>query len=758
MLPTTSPCRRAFAPAILLATLSAIAAASAQTPPAPAAERSVPIAAGARAVAIPADALRVPLHSLGADRGVWTAGAGYKASFHDGFAFYPALGEEHPVHLPLRWTTESVTAAGVSLVDLRQSPAHARADWRYEYRWPGFTERYDVRADGVEQSFVIDARPAVAGELVVTGRVDTPLCAAAVPDGAHRALTFCDDGGYARVRYGEAWAVDACGARLALATSFDGERVRLVVPADHVASAVFPLVIDPLTSAVTVLGLGGIYDTRIVRHEETGTRNVMISFARRVTGTDDDVYALLVDDDFANPTLVLAEIDAARNVQSPSIAYVDDADRWIVTWLTYTVPGYDDHLRAYFHARDDRGLNSGTLRDLDPNPSRGHKHPRVSAPVAGTRALLVWGTGGNLGEYDAWAGLLDARTMTLVSVYRLNPTTHAGFMAAIASRPGPQERSWVVTWDGISRSDALDDWDAYVTRIDPNAFGFGISFEVPDASTTLHEHDLAIDGRDGRYLIAAKRGTVPYRGRPTQTVVTRVDWPETVAFPTFGASRVLDEQPDSTSDLNLAFDSDSRSHWYLGYRRVGLLVTVLRKLGYSGGVVEEFVTDSSGGIGGLYHAASREFRVAYGYGSGLVAQRIVHPADALSVRVGQGCQQSSLTFGTDLPLAGSEFFGIRFGGIGDGNACVLLLSFAPASIPLDGYGLTGCVLGVDPASPNFLVSIPRVSASGGITVTLPLPDAPVFRGDVFAQWLYQARPDANPAGWLLSWPLRIQIR
>ena len=57
--------------------------------------------------------LRVPLHSapadpLGGDYGLWAGGTGYKASFHDGFVFYPVLGANAPRHLPLRWGTDSM--------------------------------------------------------------------------------------------------------------------------------------------------------------------------------------------------------------------------------------------------------------------------------------------------------------------------------------------------------------------------------------------------------------------------------------------------------------------------------------------------------------------------------------------------------------------------------------------------------------------------------------------------------------------------
>jgi hypothetical protein len=57
-------------------------------------------------------------------------------------------------------------------------------------------------------------------------------------------------------------------------------------------------------------------------------------------------------------------------------------------------------------------------------------------------------------------------------------------------------------------------------------------------------------------------------------------------------------------------------------------------------------------------------------------------------------------------------------------------------------GATGCVLGLNPAGGSFLLSIATTAGAGA---ALPLPDAPLFTGDLFAQWGYLA-PGLNPAG------------
>lgn len=119
-------------------------------------------------------------------------GASFKAAFHDGFVFDPVLGSDYPANLPWRWTTESVTAGEVVLLAAGAPPEHAHTDWRYEYRWPDLTEAYEVRAEGVEQSFVFARAPRPAGDLVVRGRIDCRPGSARRPPGTPEELAAID--------------------------------------------------------------------------------------------------------------------------------------------------------------------------------------------------------------------------------------------------------------------------------------------------------------------------------------------------------------------------------------------------------------------------------------------------------------------------------------------------------------------------------------------------------------------------------------
>jgi len=98
--------------------------------------------------------LRVPIHEAPSGRGepreLWAAGPLYKASFHDGFAYH-APGIDGPGKAAAwRWETTRIRLGGRDLIAPRDlaRPVHGHTEWRYEYRYPGVVEAYDVHEDG----------------------------------------------------------------------------------------------------------------------------------------------------------------------------------------------------------------------------------------------------------------------------------------------------------------------------------------------------------------------------------------------------------------------------------------------------------------------------------------------------------------------------------------------------------------------------------------------------------------------------------
>jgi hypothetical protein len=267
---------------------------------------------------IRAEELLVPIHTQPDDPdagpyGWWAAGPDYKASFHDGYAFYPLLGPAYPHNLPLRWRTESVTVAGEALFPQGVAPVHHHTGMRYEYRFPGVVEAYDVLLTGVEQTFRIAERPAQQGDLVIRGRITTELVAARRLEDEHGRIVFRDAAGKDVVSYGGAFAIDATGRRTPVTTTFDGTTVSLKVSGTWLADAAYPVTVDPLTANVVISNWGGTtfglasYPA-IGRDDESVTSNIMTFYARQFSASDFDGYARLTNNDFSNTTLVYTDV------------------------------------------------------------------------------------------------------------------------------------------------------------------------------------------------------------------------------------------------------------------------------------------------------------------------------------------------------------------------------------------------------------------------------------------------------------------
>ncbi len=232
-----------LASALLLVTLTSafLATARAQAPaPAPAPD---PSRAASGGTSPRVDLTRgAGLQML--DGELWGGGTNYKVRFAaDGFEFTPALGAAAPRNMPLRWTLESIGRGRTRVAQDAVAPAFDAL--RVEYARGGVRERYDVRPDGIEQSFAFEALPEGEGDLVVRGRIATDL--QVTPDGDGLRLELPGVGGF---RIGGVTGIDAGGRRGQGHLRCAGGILELSLPAAFVEDAALPLTLDPLFGSV----------------------------------------------------------------------------------------------------------------------------------------------------------------------------------------------------------------------------------------------------------------------------------------------------------------------------------------------------------------------------------------------------------------------------------------------------------------------------------------------------------------------------
>lgn len=696
------------------------------------------------APAAPADLARdllVPIHSqpddeAGGRYGTWAAGPDYKASFHDGFAFYPYLGAAAPRHLPLHWRTESITVGGFELLSPRPSEHHD--DYRFERHSGDVIEAYDVRLDGVEQTFTLRYRPVAAGALVVVGRVTTPL-SAAVAEARHGDLVFAD-AGQAVLCYGRAFAVDAAGRRWNVMTSYDGVRIRLTVPAEVVEVATFPLVVDPLVGSL-VLNAGANVGATIVA--STGTTNVKVvtAWVRHATSTDDDVYALVTNASFASAAWLYQDITTSWSTPDVDAGYTAYPARWVLGLRRDFSSG--NTVRAYVHDAANTTANSGTTLFLASPAGFDQGWPIVGGNMNGlvaggsmnhSRALLVFQRTHQTSQLTGcWAVRIHVGTPALETVFGFD----AGLLAATSGHSVTPLTSGDVGWI-VGMTDGSDVLVAKVT--------YTGSGTVPTTvlATSSGVQATRVAGSNGRYLLAYSRGILnPFGSGQTGNHLVRFDWPEAETTPTVRNTRVL-ESASWTGVTGvriavlggLAYDQVTRSHWTLssGIRSTltGPNTHRIDRLGFSGGTTEVSLLDNHADVAFARPAGEGTFLLADANGAATRAVEFAYPADAISVPYGSSCAPGT-TLTSDPPYAGDEFFRTSASGLPAGAPVIYLPGIAPASVDLGTVGFPGCFLNVSLG----LGTIATVANSAGTAaVTYALPDSPLFLGDLYSQWFF----------------------
>jgi hypothetical protein len=219
------------------------------------------------------------------DGALWVRGASYKASFSAaGASVIPYFGADAPRNYPLDLAVRSATLGGEPL-DVELDTVSRKNDVVRLERG-AFTEEYAVELDRFEQRFVFETLPG-AGELVLRMDARTELAAADL--GA--TLSFENELG--RVDYGQAFALDANGARVELDSVLVDGAIELRVPADFVANAALPLVIDPFVTFFTVGG-GARHEFLCDVAFDVSSDRWCVSWADVWSATDYDVYARLV--------------------------------------------------------------------------------------------------------------------------------------------------------------------------------------------------------------------------------------------------------------------------------------------------------------------------------------------------------------------------------------------------------------------------------------------------------------------------------
>lgn len=426
------------------------------------------------------------------DGELWGGGPDYKVLFRDGgFAFTPALGAGAPRNFPVAFELESVARGGALILaaDGRAAPVLG-ADGIVRYAHPsGIEERYEMRADGVEQSFVFTQPLPGTGELVVRGRLATDL-AAPLGEHAELALTAADLGG---VRFGAVAGADAAGLTAAGSLRYDGAALELVLPAAFVDGAAYPLVLDPLIgSAFEIPGLGTFDETRPDVAFDNGTSFYLVVWQRQYSSVDYDIHAQRIST-AGLPVGGLIFIENAPDTYAvyPTVAGVVSTRSFLVAWQEKTTGSYNIMSRAV-HSLDGSqssifGLATSSSDELEPDA--GGERTTEDDDV-----LVVWERQ-NAGIFSAQVSVPSSGNPFIVNQTTIASDSRA-YSAAISKSGGSSGRL-LVTYNVLY---APGDVDVYVALLDRN----GVLLDGPQglATSLSDESEPDVDGDGSVWILA----------------------------------------------------------------------------------------------------------------------------------------------------------------------------------------------------------------------------------------------------------------
>jgi hypothetical protein len=721
----------------------------------------------------------VPIHAAPADPvggggGTMAAGADYKVHFAESVQFVPYLGAGYPHNQPFAWRTAAITVGGQPL-PLATTRGRARSEVTFAYDLGVAVERYEVRLEGLEQTFTFAARPG-EGELRIRGAITTGLRAVA-GDRGHADVVFVDEHNTPIVGYGACTAVDANGLRLPMRTVVGDGWIDLVLPADAAAAAAWPLVVDPLLANVLLstgatLPFGQPIATDVARDDENN--QLMVVLQRHASATDEDTFCRLFGDGFAPSLgLVFADVSTAWSTTEPKVTFVGGADRWITVFTREFSTG-TKAVRWHPHAAASTAFDSLT-GFLAPGAGNSDLHADVGGYAgfaAGVHAVVCWQRDRNLGAGGThtaddlsrvWFRRIDlsvAGAGTLGAEIEIVGSDPSG--AADRERPsinrlarGGTAADFLIAYQTYwnSAPGGIDDWDVEGRRID-GAGNFLPGVWISSSNFPNDDHKLGpiVDGIDDEYVVAytlADNTIIPFKTggiEGSRVACESYDF----AGPSIGAPKTVADTGFVKSFVvtGLSYDTSTRSHAVLVHHDVLLERLWVHKLGYQNERVESFLAYNAGNPvlgGGAAHDDDFDrhvlvFGVDEGVQQPVLGRSLTYENSPAPLVYGTaGCQQGSI-FWSSYHRLGHEHGALGLLGAPATSIALAAYSLAPANGPLGPFGFGNCVLLVDPLAPNFIGSSAVVTDGiGNASLGIPVHELlPTFT--CYFQWLVFTGP------------------
>ena len=418
-------------------------------------------------------------------------------------------------------------------------------------------EEYLVTAGGVEQRFVLPRPFPVAGDLEIAGNLLGNLEPVVQDTGE---IAFQAPSGEVVASYGRAIVEEACGERLLAELTLTGRHLRIVVPQEWLATACFPVVVDPLIGpnfSVSTQPLGGNQERAALAAGANG--RLLAAWHGAGTGTDAraqvlaaegllisatvpldaraadqkypdaagdpaagsylavwqhnaggawlpnwDIYARLVYSDGTYGASRIAIYTGTYNQEYPAVAFNGNDGEYLVVWRSYNTASAQYGIYGQVLAAD--GTLSGTAAAIYTSTAP-LSYPDVSGNGGATQYLVVWQEYTERDEVLSWdirGAIVAADGSAVVAAFDiLTGTTDQTLPAAAYSI---SETAYLVVGqhyvNGTDLNDVRARWVAADGDLDPTTWG------VATGSDDQRAPDAACGG-NGECLVAWERQPNP---------------------------------------------------------------------------------------------------------------------------------------------------------------------------------------------------------------------------------------------------------
>ncbi|HLQ38425.1 MAG TPA: hypothetical protein VK348_11525, partial [Planctomycetota bacterium] len=445
--------------------------------------------------------------------------------------------------------------------------------------------------------------------------------------------------------------------------------------------------------------------------------------------------------------------------------FVGGSNMWALVFSRF-FPGVTplSQVRCHVHASGDTTLLT-SFGFFVPPANHNDWRPDVGgveAFVAGSDALVVFqredntataGSFANTDTSEVWGSLLD--TTTANGTFGA-PFLIRSFTSSDSERPtvnqaaeGGAAFSWICVCQEYNNSITNDDWDLIGRRIS-NTGAVATGTFITDLATLGNTHQLGpvVAGESGRYAVTfttVDTTLVPFKtgliaGKEVRT--ERFNWANALAGPSLVKPNVVlranaDRRWEATG---LAYDSNSDSHWGVGFRAIvpGVPVAYYARIGFNGEATEgpigsilySVAGDTTTEVAVTFNNDLNTFQYAYGVNDGTITlpiygQVLEYAVPSPISTFGISCSAANLSWTPSTFLGsqqiGCEFTNVNVTGAPVGAAHFMAASFGTTNVAvLDPAVAAGCRLFIQATGPLFLGVLPlRIGANANWSLPLP---------------------------------------